>query len=120
MTRLSSRPESREGDALVARKKAGTGSGELAPVEAAAGEEPEPTFAELWDQIEPGARMSRGVYSIYKTAEGGMHIAYRPEGLDEDQHMPLPPAMMAMMIAASEGKGPLGRLRAMATAKFGT
>lgn len=80
---------------------------------------PDPTFAELWDQVEPGSRMSKGIYSIYKTEAGGLHIAYRPDGTDEDQHMPLPPAMVAMMIAASEGKGPLGRLRALATAQFG-
>lgn len=85
------------------------------PPEDQAGPEPdpEPTFREVWDQIEPGARMVRGVYSIYKTADGGMHIAYRPEGAYEDQHLPVPPAMMAMMIAASEGKGPLGRFRAL-------
>lgn len=86
----------------------------VGPPEADGAEEAtEPTFREIWDQIEPGARMVRGVYSIYKTAEGGMHIAYRPEGTYEDQHLPVPPAMMAMMLAASEGKGPLGRFRAL-------
>lgn len=89
-------------------------------IAAPAAEEPDPTFAELWDQIEPGARMSRGVYSVYKTAEGGMHLSYRPEGMDTDQHMPIPAAMMAMMIAATEGKGPLGRIRAMTSARFGS
>jgi hypothetical protein len=79
----------------------------------------EPTFAGLWDALEPGQRASRGIYSIYKTGDGGMHISYRPEGMDEDQHMPVPAMMMQMMIAATEGKGPLGRLRALAQARFG-
>jgi hypothetical protein len=95
----------------VAGDTAPGASPELAGTTAEA--DPEPTFREVWDHIEPGARMVRGVYSIYKTAEGGMHIAYRPEGTDEDQHRPVPPAMMAMMLAASEGKGPLGRFRAL-------
>ena len=90
------------------------------PIAEPSAEEPEPTFAEIWDQIEPGSRMSRGVYSIYKTPEGGMHIAYRPEGTDEDCHMPVPPPMIAMMIAASEGKGPFGRLRAIAAGMAGS
>lgn len=89
------------------------------PIAEPSAEEPEATFAQLWDDIEPGARMSKGVYSIYKTTEGGMHISYRPEGTEEDQHLPVPPALMSMMIAASEGKGPLGRLRAMTSARFG-
>lgn len=80
---------------------------------AACAEGEEPSFRKIWDKIEPGARVVRGVYSIYKTAEGGMHIAYRPEGAYEDQHLPVPPPMMAMMLAASEGKGPLGRFRAL-------
>ena len=89
------------------------------PPEADGAEEaPEPTFREVWDQIEPGARMVRGVYSIYKTAEGGMHIAYRPEGAGEDSHLPVPPAMVAMMVAASDGKGPLGRMRALVTGRL--
>ena len=81
-------------------------------------EETEPSFAELWDSLECGSRLSKGVYSIYKTKEGGLHIAYRKEGDEEDSHLPLPPAMVAMMIAASEGKGPFGRIRAMAAARF--
>lgn len=89
------------------------------PIDEPSAAPPEPGFAEIWDAQEPGSRLSKGVYSIYKTDDGGMHIAYRPEGLNEDQHMPIPAAMMAMMIAASEGKGPFGRLRALAQTRFG-
>jgi hypothetical protein len=90
-----------------------------APIGEPSDAEPEESFAQIWEGIEPGARMSKGVYSIYKTAEGGMHIAYRPDGAGEDSHLPVPPPLMAAMIAASEGKGPLGRLRAAAAGMIG-
>lgn len=89
------------------------------PISEPSAEEPEPSFAELWDSFEPGERVSRGVYSIYKTDEGGMHIAYRPEGAQEDAHMPVPAMMMQLLISATEGKGPFGRLAAVARARFG-
>jgi hypothetical protein len=89
------------------------------PAGGPSGETPEPTFAQLWEAVEPGTRTSKGVYSIYKTPEGGMHIAYRPEDTQEDQHFEVPAPLMAMMTAAVEGRGPLGRLRAMAQAQFG-
>lgn len=77
-------------------------------------EDDEKSFGDLWEGIDPDSRVSRGVYSIYKTATGGMHIAYRPDGADEDNHLPIPAPMVSMMIAASEGKGPLGRMKALA------
>lgn len=77
------------------------------------------SFADLWDGFGPGERVSKGRYSIYKTPDGGMMIAYRPEGADADQHLPIPAPMVAMMVAASEGKGPLGRMKAMAMDRFG-
>lgn len=89
------------------------------PIDEPSVQEPEPSFAQIWDAIEPGSRMGKGVYSIYKTEDGGMHIAYRPEGAGEDAHLPLPPALIGMMIAASEGKGPLGRMRALASGMLG-
>lgn len=89
------------------------------PIDAPSTEAPEPTFAQMWDSFEPGKRVSRGVYSIFKTDDGGMHLAYRPEGADEDAHFPLPAMMMQMLIAATEGKGPFGRLAAVAQARFG-
>ncbi len=70
-------------------------------------------LAQAWASLESGARASRGIYSVYKTPEGGLHIAFRPEGLEEDQHIEIPGRMMNMMISASEGKGPLGMLRGM-------
>ena len=82
-------------------------------------EEPEQTFAQVWDACEPGSRLSKGLYSVYKTDDGGLHIAYRPDDAEEDSHMPIPAMMMSMLVAATEGKGPLGRMKAMALGRFG-
>lgn len=76
------------------------------------------SLSQLWESHEPG-RVSNGVYSIYKTEEGGMHISYRPDGADEDQHLPLPPMMITTLMAASEGRGPMGMLRNLAMARMG-
>lgn len=89
------------------------------PISQPSAEPADPTIAEIWDEYEPGSRISKGIYSIWKTAEGGMHIAYRPEDAEEDAHLPIPAAMVQMMIAASQGKGPFGRLQALAMARFG-
>jgi hypothetical protein len=101
------------------REETQAGPQDLDPGPVPEAEEPEVSFGQLWEAFEPGQRVSKGIYSIYKTAEGGMHISYRPEGAEEDQHLPIPAPMVAMMTAAAEGKGPLGRLRAIASARFG-
>ena len=78
---------------------------------------PEPdaaALAEQWEAFAPGSRVAKGVYSIYKTPEGGMHLSYRPDEAEEDQHLPLPPQLLQMMFSAATGKGPLGRLGALA------
>lgn len=38
----------------------------------------------------------RGKFAIYETPEGGLHIAYRVEGQDEDRHIALPAAAIKM------------------------
>lgn len=95
------------------------GKAKAAAPAAPADEVAEPSFADFWDSLEPGSRLSKGVYSVYKTPEGGLHIAYRRDGDTEDSHLPVPAPMVAMMVAASEGKGPLGRMRALVTARMG-
>lgn len=57
--------------------------------------------------------ISKGAYGIYATPEGGMHIVYRPKGVDEDAHLPIPPAMMRMMLAKGTGGGRLNQLKAL-------
>ncbi len=58
--------------------------------------------------------LSRGAYSLYKTPDGGLHLAYRADGEEEDRHLPIPPAVMRMAEAAANGAGPFGRLKALA------
>lgn len=79
----------------------------------AAQQDQDPSFAEVWASLQSGQRTSKGIYSVYKTTEDGLHIAFRPDGEAEDQHLEIPGTMMKMLIAASEGKGPLGMLRGM-------
>lgn len=81
-------------------------------------QEAEQSLAELWATIPADSRAVKGVYSVWKDASGGMVIVFRPEGAEEDSHLPIPAPMIAMMMAASEGKGPLARFKAMATARM--
>lgn len=76
------------------------------------------TFAELWDALEPGTRASKGVYSIYKTTDGSMHLAFRKEDDQEDSHVELPAAMLTMAFAAMAGKLSLTQLAKVAMARF--
>jgi hypothetical protein len=55
--------------------------------------------------------LSRGVYALYATPEGGLHLSYRIEGEDEDRHMPIPPMIIKLATAAQTGSGPLGMLK---------
>lgn len=57
--------------------------------------------------------LSRGVYSLYRAPDGAMHLAYRPEGTEEDLHLVIPAAMVRMAEAAASGQGPMGRMRAL-------
>jgi hypothetical protein len=63
----------------------------------------------------PGPQLlSRGVYSLFRTPEGGMHLAFRPEGEEADRHIPLPPALMRMAeTAANGGGGPMAMMKAL-------
>ncbi len=67
------------------------------------------TLAALLDSAAVG-KLLRGQFTLYKTPEGGLHIAYRLEGQDEDGHLPLPPALIKLGMAAASGKGPLALL----------
>lgn len=70
-------------------------------------------FAEAWNSIKPGEKAGAGKYSVYRTHDDSLLISYRPDGTDEDQHLEIPSKLMGLMIAASEGKGPLARMRAL-------
>jgi hypothetical protein len=55
--------------------------------------------------------VSRGVYSLYVTPQGGLHLAFRNEGEEEDRHMPIPAAVVTLATQAQNGKGPMAMLR---------
>lgn len=65
------------------------------------------------DQAAAPEPLSKGRYSIYETPDGGYHLAYRPDGADEDGHMQIPAAIVRMAKAGAGGQGTLGRLKAM-------
>jgi len=67
-----------------------------------------------WEACTAGERVAKGVFSIWKAEDGGLHISYRPDGAEEDSHLPVPATLLQMVFAAAEGRGPLGRLRALA------
>jgi hypothetical protein len=53
-----------------------------------------------------------GIYALYRTPSGGLHLTYRPEGQKADTHLPeVPPAAVAMLgqlMARPEGAPPPG------------
>jgi hypothetical protein len=66
-------------------------------------------LAELLDQAEPG-KLLAGRFSVYKTDDGGMHLAYRIDGQGEDGHLPVPAAIIKLALSAAGGRGPMGML----------
>jgi len=60
----------------------------------------------------PPVPASAGSYALYHTPAGGIHLVYRPFGAEEDQHLDVPPFVIAMARKAAGGGdlGPLGAL----------
>lgn len=60
----------------------------------------------------PPVPASAGSYALYHTPQGGVHLVYRPFGSEEDQHLDVPPFVIAMARKAAGGGdlGPLGAL----------
>jgi len=80
----------------------------------AAGEEDQGAgqLAELAGQLEhaPAGRLFKGQFSVYKTDDGGLHVAYRLDGTETDGHLPVPAAVLRLGFAAAAGRGPLAML----------
>jgi hypothetical protein len=57
----------------------------------------------------------KGRFALFDTPDGGIHIAYRPEGSDKDEHFQLPGKVMKFAQAFSEGKltNPMEMIRMM-------
>jgi len=45
----------------------------------------------------------RGKFALFDTDDGGLHIAYRPEGQDTDEHFHVPGHVLKMAKMFSEG-----------------
>ena len=48
--------------------------------------------------------LMQGVFSIYETAGGGYHIAYRQDGSPEETHIDIPALVTRMARAVGAGK----------------
>lgn len=46
----------------------------------------------------------KGVFALYHTPDGGIHLAFRTEGSDTDEHVQCPP-MLAQLIAETQRTG---------------
>lgn len=56
---------------------------------------------------------SQGTYAVYRTPRGAIHLVYRPEGVDEDQHLEIPAMIVNMAEKAAAGEnvgGPFGKM----------
>lgn len=59
------------------------------------------------DIVEPEI-LHKGRYTLYKKPDGGLHLAYRREGAEADDHIELPAAMIRLFDRAqSENMNPL-------------
>ena len=47
---------------------------------------------------------SQGTYAVYRTPRGAIHLVYRPEGAEEDQHMEVPAFAVELMDRAQAGE----------------
>lgn len=81
-----------------------------APATAGPGDDDQAGVDGLIDQLAamPPGELGAGRYRLYKTGEGGLHLVYRPDHLDTDQHFPLPPAILTAVRLMS--RGPIGAL----------
>lgn len=72
--------------------------------------------AGLLDALEgaPAGRLFKGQFSLYKTEDGGLHLAYRLDGAEQDGHLPVPAAVLRIGFAAAAGRGPLAMLAKLA------
>jgi hypothetical protein len=50
------------------------------------------------------APMLAGKFALFETPDGGIHLAYRPDGADEDEHIDVPGIYVKMMKKAGQGR----------------
>lgn len=39
----------------------------------------------------------KGAFALYNTPDGGIHVSYRPDGADADEHIQIPGIMMTLV-----------------------
>ncbi len=55
-----------------------------------------------------------GKFSVYETQEGGLHVAYIPDGDQDARHLEIPALIVKMAKASAEGKlSPMAMVRQM-------
>lgn len=47
-----------------------------------------------------------GRFALYHTDDGGIHLAYRPEGQDTDEHEQIPGQLVGLIRSLKEGGKP--------------
>jgi hypothetical protein len=58
--------------------------------------------------------LHRGNYALWENPDGGLHLVYRPDGAEEDMHMPIPAPLIALSRRAAEGKiSPIEMIKSM-------
>jgi hypothetical protein len=78
-----------------------------------AAETPELSMSDVTAMIAeaPAGKLIHGTFTVYKTDEGGLHIAYLLDGDGQETgHVPIPAGILRMATMAAGGKGPLGLL----------
>lgn len=63
--------------------------------------------------------LHKGVYTLYETPDGGMHIAYRPDGAEADEHLEIPGHMVRLADMAAQGKMSPGQIMKSMAGMFG-
>lgn len=55
--------------------------------------------------VAPPKALSQGTYAIFPTPNGGLHLAFRPQGAAEDSHLEIPPFVLKMAQQMADGHG---------------
>lgn len=54
----------------------------------------------------PPTPFLKGLFSMYHTPDGGIHISYRPEGAEEDEHIQIPAPVVMLATQMEAGQRP--------------
>jgi hypothetical protein len=62
-----------------------------------------------------------GTFAVFDTPSGGLHLAFRPDGAEEDTHVPIPAVAAELLRRAASGEtiGPAALLKSLTLGKLG-